>query len=96
MFICRKCGWVHFMLSKRIIHPSVSILGNLKNQITCECKILGSPLLYHDYKFLQFNFEGYGREYRERLYGKWGIVDVDDCCSCAKYLVSNIFLSTCL
>eukprot|EP00250_Pteridium_aquilinum_P033253 c5368_g1_i1 orf=21-2150(+) len=32
---------------------------------------------------------GYGREYRERLYGTWGIVDVDDCCSCAKFLVDS-------
>lgn len=24
---------------------------------------------------------GYGREYRQRLNGKWGIVDVDDCCN---------------
>ncbi|XP_028791337.1 uncharacterized protein LOC114747212 [Neltuma alba] len=32
---------------------------------------------------------GYGRQYRERLLGCWGIVDVDDCCSCAKYLVSS-------
>ncbi|KAH6557494.1 hypothetical protein KP509_1Z111200 [Ceratopteris richardii] len=32
---------------------------------------------------------GYGREYRERLYGAWGIVDVDDCCSCAKFLVDS-------
>ncbi|XP_073124184.1 dipeptidyl-peptidase 5 [Henckelia pumila] len=30
---------------------------------------------------------GYGRKYRERLLGRWGIVDVDDCCSCAKFLV---------
>jgi dipeptidyl aminopeptidase/acylaminoacyl peptidase len=30
---------------------------------------------------------GYGRAYRERLYGQWGIVDVNDCCSCAEYLV---------
>ncbi|KAF7847551.1 hypothetical protein BT93_L2847 [Corymbia citriodora subsp. variegata] len=30
---------------------------------------------------------GYGREFRERLLGRWGIVDVDDCCSCAKFLV---------
>ncbi|KAL2455143.1 alpha/beta-Hydrolases superfamily protein [Abeliophyllum distichum] len=30
---------------------------------------------------------GYGREYRDRLLGLWGIVDVNDCCSCAKYLV---------
>ncbi|XP_004500058.1 dipeptidyl-peptidase 5 isoform X2 [Cicer arietinum] len=32
---------------------------------------------------------GYGREYRDRLLGRWGIVDVDDCCSCAKYLVDS-------
>ncbi|XP_052200679.1 uncharacterized protein LOC127807097 [Diospyros lotus] len=32
---------------------------------------------------------GYGREYRERLLGRWGIVDVDDCCSCAKFLVDG-------
>ena len=31
--------------------------------------------------------EGYGRDYRERLLGHWGIVDVNDCCSCAQYLV---------
>ncbi|KAJ4867532.1 alpha/beta-Hydrolases superfamily protein [Raphanus sativus] len=32
---------------------------------------------------------GYGREYRERVLRRWGIVDVDDCCGCAKYLVSS-------
>ncbi|OMO74886.1 hypothetical protein COLO4_26452 [Corchorus olitorius] len=32
---------------------------------------------------------GYGREYRERLLRQWGIVDVDDCCSCAKFLVEK-------
>lgn len=30
---------------------------------------------------------GYGREYRERLKGKWGVVDVDDCVNGARYLV---------
>ncbi|MGH9936612.1 MAG: prolyl oligopeptidase family serine peptidase [Blastocatellia bacterium] len=29
---------------------------------------------------------GYGREYRERLSGYWGVVDVDDCINGAKYL----------
>jgi dipeptidyl aminopeptidase/acylaminoacyl peptidase len=29
---------------------------------------------------------GYGRAYRERLKGKWGIVDVDDCTSAALHL----------
>lgn len=30
---------------------------------------------------------GYGREYRERLSGGWGVVDVDDCVNGAKYLI---------
>jgi dipeptidyl aminopeptidase/acylaminoacyl peptidase len=32
---------------------------------------------------------GYGREYRERLRGQWGVVDVDDCVNGAKYLVQR-------
>jgi dipeptidyl aminopeptidase/acylaminoacyl peptidase len=30
---------------------------------------------------------GYGREYRERLKGQWGVVDVDDCANGALHLV---------
>ena len=32
---------------------------------------------------------GYGRAYRERLKGQWGIVDVDDCVNGARYLVAG-------
>uniref|UniRef100_A0A1D1XEX2 Dipeptidyl peptidase family member 6 n=1 Tax=Anthurium amnicola TaxID=1678845 RepID=A0A1D1XEX2_9ARAE len=32
---------------------------------------------------------GYGREFRERLLGRWGLVDVNDCCSCARFLVDS-------
>ncbi len=32
---------------------------------------------------------GYGREYRQRLNGRWGIVDVDDCVNAARYLVER-------
>lgn len=32
---------------------------------------------------------GYGREYRDRLVGTWGIVDVEDCCNAALHLVSR-------
>lgn len=32
---------------------------------------------------------GYGRPYRDRLKGQWGIVDVDDCANGAKYLVNQ-------
>jgi len=32
---------------------------------------------------------GYGRAYRERLNGRWGIVDVDDCVNAARYLAGR-------
>jgi len=32
---------------------------------------------------------GYGRAYRERLNGRWGIVDVDDCVNGARYLTAQ-------
>ena len=35
---------------------------------------------------------GYGRAYRERLKGKWGIVDVDDCVNGARYLIERGFV----
>ncbi|KAF9991852.1 Dipeptidyl aminopeptidase [Entomortierella chlamydospora] len=31
----------------------------------------------------------YGREFRDRLRTKWGVVDVDDCCAAATYLVQR-------
>jgi dipeptidyl aminopeptidase/acylaminoacyl peptidase len=35
---------------------------------------------------------GFGRPYRERLKGKWGIVDVDDCVNGANHLVKQQFV----
>lgn len=32
---------------------------------------------------------GYGREYRRRLNGEWGVVDVDDCCNAALSLAKK-------
>ncbi len=32
---------------------------------------------------------GYGRDYRQRLNGNWGVVDVADCCNGALYLVEQ-------
>jgi dipeptidyl aminopeptidase/acylaminoacyl peptidase len=32
---------------------------------------------------------GYGREYRERLKGQWGVVDIDDCVAAAEYLAEQ-------
>jgi len=32
---------------------------------------------------------GYGRAYRERLYGQWGVVDVDDAVNAARHLIER-------
>lgn len=32
---------------------------------------------------------GYGREYRDRLRGRWGIVDVEDCANAVQYLIDR-------
>jgi len=32
---------------------------------------------------------GYGRRYREKLYGQWGVIDVADCIAGAKYLANR-------
>lgn len=32
---------------------------------------------------------GYGRKYRKRLEGQWGVVDVDDCCAAATFLAEK-------
>ncbi|MES2615515.1 MAG: prolyl oligopeptidase family serine peptidase [Bdellovibrionota bacterium] len=41
------------------------------------------------FAYVELNYSGssgHGREYRERLNNKWGIVDVEDCLACAEYL----------
>jgi dipeptidyl aminopeptidase/acylaminoacyl peptidase len=44
------------------------------------------------FAFVDVNYggsTGYGREYRNRLRGNWGVVDVDDCVHAARYLVDR-------
>ena len=44
------------------------------------------------FAFLDVNYggsSGYGREYRKRLNGKWGVVDVDDCCNGARAMAKR-------
>ncbi|MGH2437909.1 MAG: prolyl oligopeptidase family serine peptidase, partial [bacterium] len=36
---------------------------------------------------------GYGRPYRNRLRGQWGVVDVDDCVNAARYLAERVLVN---
>lgn len=59
------------------------------------CGILDLNIQYwtsRGWAFVDVNYggsSGYGREYRERLLGQWGIVDVNDCCNCARFLTES-------
>ena len=39
---------------------------------------------------------GYGRAYRARLRGAWGVVDVDDCCAAARHLAEQVCVCACV
>ncbi|XP_023739480.1 uncharacterized protein LOC111887540 [Lactuca sativa] len=57
--------------------------------------ILSLPVQFwtsRGWAFVDVNYggsTGYGREFRERLLKRWGVVDVNDCCSCAQFLVDS-------
>ncbi|KAM0980946.1 hypothetical protein ACFX2J_014063 [Malus domestica] len=55
---------------------------HLKNQLFTSKRII-ALMLYKGGRI------GYGREHCKMLLGKWGVVDVNNCCSCAIYLVDS-------
>ena len=44
------------------------------------------------FAFVDVNYggsSGYGRAFRERLYGQWGVIDVEDCIAAARFLAES-------
>ncbi|KAM1788403.1 hypothetical protein ACFX11_038702 [Malus domestica] len=60
------------------MHYVVNLVGGLKEPIKAMAAIESIALVI-----------GYGKENHERMLGKWEVVDVNDCCSCALYLVDS-------
>ena len=70
----------------------VFVHGGPTSHVAPDCKIGILYFTSRGFAVAAVNYggsTGYGREYRDRLKGAWGVVDLDDCCNCAKYLVKN-------
>jgi dipeptidyl aminopeptidase/acylaminoacyl peptidase len=62
--------------------------SNADNSLDLEIQLLttrGIAVVDVDYG----GSSGYGREFRQALNGRWGVVDVDDCVAAARYLVDR-------
>ncbi|KAK9833647.1 hypothetical protein WJX74_001712 [Apatococcus lobatus] len=70
----------------------VKIHGGPTSQASTAFNLLYQYWTSRGYAIADINYggsTGYGREYRNRLRSQWGVVDVDDCCNAAQYLVKE-------
>jgi dipeptidyl aminopeptidase/acylaminoacyl peptidase len=66
--------------------------GGPTSAATTELQLLIQFWTSRGFALLDVNYggsTGYGRPYRQRLNGQWGVVDVDDCINGARYLVER-------
>ena len=70
----------------------VHVHGGPTSEATPEFRLATQFWTSRGFAFVDVNYggsTGYGREYRERLYGQWGIVDVHDAVGAARFLVER-------
>jgi len=73
----------------------VTIHGGPTSATTSDLNLSRQYWTSRGFAILDVNYggsTGYGRAYRERLNGNWGIVDVEDCINGARYLVEQGFV----
>ncbi|HEV8194499.1 MAG TPA: prolyl oligopeptidase family serine peptidase, partial [Ktedonobacterales bacterium] len=66
--------------------------GGPTSAATTELQLLIEFWTSRGFAVLDVNYggsTGYGRPYRQRLNGQWGVVDVDDCINGARYLIER-------
>lgn len=64
--------------------PTLHVKGRFASGIT--------PWLDRGYAYAEFNYRGssgYGRAFRNRLRGNWGVIDAEDTLEAAKYLIDH-------
>jgi len=70
----------------------VSVHGGPTSQRTLAFNAQAQFFAANGYAYLELNYRGstgYGRRYREALYGNWGVVDVADAVAAARYLAAS-------
>ena len=66
--------------------------GGPTSAVTSKLDLMIQYWTSRGFAFLNVNYggsTGYGRSYRQRLNGQWGVVDVDDCVNGARHLVDS-------
>ncbi|HEX9122168.1 MAG TPA: S9 family peptidase [Actinomycetota bacterium] len=70
----------------------VHVHGGPTSESTPEFSLMKQFWTSRGFAVLDVNYggsTGYGRDYRERLYGQWGVVDVHDAVAAARFLVER-------
>jgi dipeptidyl aminopeptidase/acylaminoacyl peptidase len=70
----------------------VRIHGGPTSEVTPEFDLAKQFFTSRGFAYVDVNYggsTGYGRAYRESLYGRWGVVDVEDAEAAARYLVDE-------